>query len=108
MAIKIIKTDDEYWLYTVTHCPVFIGEVLEDFGWSMKVGNIIPYDLKIDFEYEDLYFHKTKVGNIEHQDFVEVDRISMYGEVDIVTYVYKSHLNYYLRSKKLKRILCVQ
>ena len=80
--------------------------MFKDFTTYMKWGRIIPFNLKIDVEYPDLYILPIWINNKEHKsDFVEVHRIPMYRKGDIVTYVYKEHLNLYNRGSKLERIL---
>lgn len=103
MGIIIRKIDDEYWLEHVSHTPINFTPftnptAINDFIACLRVGKIIPYDLKIDEEIELNWY----------TDFVVVDRIPMYGKGDIVTYVYNPHLVFHLRRKKLERILCVK
>ncbi len=104
MSVIIKKENNQYVLYGVSHDPSYIGGLFNDFITYFKYGKIIPFSLPIEEEI-DLYFHKTSVNNVDREDFVEVNRIPMYGKGDICTYVSKQDLNLYNRENKLKRIL---
>lgn len=106
MSVIIRKEGEHYELYNVTHNPVFLGGVFNDFATYMKWGRIIPLTLEIDVEYPDLHILPIWINNKEHKsDFIEVHRIPMNGKGDIVTYVYKEDYNLYNRGFKLERIL---
>ena len=91
MSIIIKKEDKEYHLFSVSHCWININS---DCIMYFKHGLLKKlYGLKLDVEYKDLD---------AHNDFIEVDRILMYGKGDIVYYKPKSLK--FDRLEKLKNI----
>jgi len=107
MSVVIRKEDDGYYIHSVSNNSFYVNGVFHNNKMYFRVGKIIPFDLKIDHEYDDLYWYRTEDNNgiLHEPEFREVERIDMKGKGDIVTYVYKDHLSIYNRESKLNRIL---
>jgi hypothetical protein len=62
--VIIKKEDNEYFIYSVSNNPLFMNGCWQNMKYYFKHNRIIPFDLPIDEEI-DLYFQKTRVGNVD-------------------------------------------